>query len=58
MPYQTNIVAMKRSVLNMIAAERNGTYSYKWNMVELECEELALSVAESISDVCCNVCVC
>jgi len=49
---------MKCSVLNMMAAERNGTYSYKCNAAELECEELSLNATESITVVCCKVCLC
>jgi hypothetical protein len=56
-PYQTNIVTMKCSVLNMMAAERTGTHSYRWNMVELECEELPLNVTESITVLCSSVCL-
>ena len=49
---------MKSSVLNMMAAERNGTYSYKCNVAELGCEELPLNATESITVVWCKVCLC
>ena len=49
---------MKCSVLNMMAAEGNGTYSYKCNVAELACEELLLNATESITVVCCKVCLC
>jgi hypothetical protein len=57
-PCQTSIVAMKCSVLNMLAAERSRAYSYKCNVAELECEELPLNMTESIAVVCCSVCLC
>ena len=57
-PYQSSIVAMKCSVLNMMVAERNGTYCYKCNVAELECEELLLNATESMTVVCCKVCLC
>jgi hypothetical protein len=49
---------MKCSVLNMMVAERNGTYFYKCNVAELKCEELLLNAIESITVVCCKVCLC